>query len=83
MLTLQTQGASAPTFCASAWLADWSDNGGVAFLAAGRLYLSRIQPIDRIGRERLDGLRNEIVADRRHGEALAAFLIARSHGEGV
>lgn len=81
MCTPSTQGASVPTFCASAWLADWSDNGGIAFVASGRLYLSRTPATGRAGGQALDTLRDAILRDRDRGEALAGYLTARSFGE--
>jgi len=79
--TATTSGASAPTFTPAEWFAAWSDNGGIAMVAQDRLFLSRAPAIDRTACHTLDALRAQIIADRRYGEALAAFLIARSFGE--
>lgn len=81
MATLINSGASAPTFTPSDWFAAWSDNGGIAMVAHDRLYLSRSPAIDRAACHTLDSLRAQIMADRAHGAALAAYLIARSFGE--
>jgi len=77
MATIIETGASAPTFDAPAWFADWSDSGGIAIATDDRLYLSRGAIIDAAAHRRLDALRDEIVRDRNRGEALAAFLRGR------
>lgn len=83
MRNLTAQGASAPTFTPSAWLANWSDNGGIAFVVNGRLFLSRPNTTGASIADAIDELHREIVADRRNGEALADFLRNRSFGEGM
>jgi hypothetical protein len=83
MATEHNQGGASASlsFTPSEWFAQWSDHGGIALVAADRLYLSRFQAIDHTARQRLDTLGAQIIADRQHGEALAAYLVARSFGE--
>lgn len=77
-----TGGAAAlPSFDAPAWLADWSDNGGVAIVAGDRLVRSRLRCIDRQANARLDFLRGQML--RQHGgDALLGALIVCPNVEG-
>ncbi len=81
-LATTTGGAAAlPTFDAPAWLADWSDNGGVAIVAGNRLVLSRLRCIDRQAHARLDFLRRQML--RQHGgNALLGALAVCPNVEG-
>ena len=77
-----TGGAAVPpAFDAPAWLADWSDNGGVAIVAGDRLVLSRLRCIDRQAHARLDFLRGQML--RQHGgNALLGALAVCPNVEG-
>lgn len=50
----------AQPFDASAWLAAWSDQGGIVMLVDDRLWLSRIATIDRSAAVALDTLRGHL-----------------------
>lgn len=50
----------AQPFDASAWLAEWSDQGGIVMLVDDRLWLSRLATIDRSGAVALDTLRGHL-----------------------
>jgi hypothetical protein len=67
----------APQIDVGAWFADWSDHGGVAFVAGGKLYLGRTPCVDRVGHQHLDGLRDHILTSGGCG-ALATLLNARA-----
>jgi hypothetical protein len=73
-------GALGSSFDAPAWLADWSDHGGIVMLAGERLYVGRGPAVDRAGHQRLDGLRDQLLCQRA-GVALADMLRRRSFGE--
>ena len=78
MATLINPGAaSAVPFDASAWLAAWSDHGGVVMLAGDHLYVSRLHGIDRAAARTLDSLRVHVQRPGA-GEALAGLLRRRS-----
>ena len=48
-------------FDAPAWLAAWSDHGGVVMLAGERLYVGRGPAVDRAAHQRLDSLREMLL----------------------
>lgn len=66
-----------PAIDVGAWFADWSDHGGVAFVAGGKLYLGRTPCVDRIGHQHLDALRDRILTTGGCG-ALATLLNERA-----
>ena len=68
------------TFDAPAWLADWSDHGGVVLLAGDHLYVGRGPAVDRAAHQRLDSLRQQL-HHQPAGMALADLLRRRSFGE--
>jgi hypothetical protein len=69
--------AAGSTIDVGAWFADWSDHGGVAFVASGRLYLGRTASVDRGAHAHLDALRDRILTTGGCG-ALAALLDERA-----
>ncbi len=77
-----TGGASAlPSFDAPAWLADWTDNGGVLIVAGDRLIVSRLACVDRQAYARLNYLRGQML--RQHGgNALLGALAITLNMEG-
>jgi hypothetical protein len=66
-------------FDAAAWLAAWSDHGGIAMLVGDRLWVSRLTAIDRSAATALDTLRGHL---HRPGapDALAGLLRANAGG---
>lgn len=70
-----------PSFDAPAWLADWSDNGGVVIVAGDRLIVSRLATIDRAAHSRLNFLRGQMLRQR-GGNALLGALTVRPNVEG-
>lgn len=63
------------TFDATAWLAEWSDNGGIYMLVGDMLHLRRIRPIDPWNTANLDRLRAVML--RSGGGPAIADLIRR------
>jgi hypothetical protein len=57
------------TFDAAAWLADWSDHGGIVATIGDRLWIGRAPCLDRNAAQRLDSLRGGIM----HPEAATAL----------
>jgi len=68
------------TFDASAWLAAWTENGGIYFLAGDMLHLRRHRPIDRRATAILDRLRDYMLRSG-GGPAIAEVLLRRREGE--
>jgi hypothetical protein len=68
------------TFDASAWLAAWTENGGIYFLAGDMLHLRRHRPIDRRATVMLDRLRDYLLRSG-GGPAIAEALIRRRNGD--
>jgi hypothetical protein len=68
------------TFDAAAWLADWSDHGGIVLLVGDRLYLRRIAAIDRAAGLALDALRGRMLRVG-GGAAIARELARRREGD--
>jgi hypothetical protein len=68
------------TFDASAWLAAWSENGGIYFLAGDMLHLRRHRSIDRRATAMLDRLRDYMLQSG-GGPAIAEVLLRRREGE--
>lgn len=67
-------------FDASAWLAAWTDNGGIYFLAGDTLHLRRHRSLDRRSTVMLDRLRDHMLRSG-GGPAIAAALILRRNGD--
>ncbi|MBB4155304.1 hypothetical protein GGQ80_003224 [Sphingomonas jinjuensis] len=72
--------ASAAPFIPAEWLAAWSDNGGIVVLTGDRLFVSRLPQVDNEAGRILNSLR-AAVWPKAHAEALADYLLRRSHGE--
>jgi hypothetical protein len=70
----------AGTFDAPAWLAAWTDNGGIYFLAGDMLHLRRHRPIDRHATAMLDRLRDYMLRSG-GGPAIAEVLLRRREGD--
>lgn len=68
------------TFDASAWLAAWTENGGIYFLAGDMLHLRRHRPIDRRATAMLDRLRDYMLRSG-GGPAIADLLLRQREGE--
>ncbi len=70
---------SVAPFDAAAWLAAWSDHGGIAMLVGDRLWVSRLATIDKGAATALDTLRGHL---HRPGapDALAGLLRANAGG---
>jgi hypothetical protein len=67
-------------FDASAWLAAWTDNGGIYMLAGDMLHLRRMRPLDRPAAANLDRLRDSMLRSG-GGPAIAELLIRRRNGD--
>lgn len=48
-------------FDAAAWLADWSDHGGIVAVIGDRLWIGRTPCLDRNAAQRLDTIRGDIM----------------------
>lgn len=72
-------GKIAQAFDPAAWLAAWSDHGGIAMLVGERLWLGRLSGVDRGALTALDTLRGHL---HRPGapDALAGLLRANAGG---
>ena len=68
------------TFDAPAWLAAWTENGGIYFLAGDMLHLRRHRPLDRRATAMLDRLRDYMLRSG-GGPAIAAVVIRRQNGD--
>jgi len=68
------------TFDACRWLAEWTEHGGVYFLAGDMLHLRRNCPIDRRATAMLDRLRDYMLRSG-GGPAIAAAVIRRQNGD--
>jgi hypothetical protein len=68
------------TFDASAWLAAWTENGGIYFLAGDMLHLRRHRPIDRRATAMLDRLRDYMLRSG-GGPAIAEVLLRQREGD--
>lgn len=68
------------TFDAAAWLAAWTENGGIYFLVGDMLHLRRHRPIDRRATAMLDRLRDYMLRSG-GGPAIAAAVIRRQNGD--
>ena len=67
-------------FDASAWLTEWTENGGIYFLSGDMLHLRRTRPLDPHATSRLDRLRDEMLRAG-GGPAVGKLLLQRREGE--
>jgi len=77
---MATQFHAPPAFDPANWFTAWSEHGGIAFVVNDRLFLSR-PSTTHPDRDVIASLHDELFHDRRHGDVLTAFLVARSFGE--
>lgn len=83
MGAILNQGAApAAPFIPAEWLAAWSDAGGIVVLTGDRLFVSRLPQVDAEAGRTLNSLR-AAVWPKAHAEALADYLLRRSHGEAL
>ena len=68
------------TFDASTWLVEWTENGGIYFLAGDMLHLRRHRPLDRLATINLDRLRDTLLRSG-GGPAVADVLIRHRNGD--
>jgi hypothetical protein len=79
-MNMATQLRAPLDFDPANWFTAWSEHGGIAFVVNDRLFLSR-PSTTHPDRDVIASLHDELFYDRRHGDALTAFLVARSFGE--
>jgi hypothetical protein len=70
----------AGSFDAPGWLAAWTENGGIYFLAGDMLHLRRHRPIDRRATMTLDRLRDHMLRSG-GGPAIAELLLRQREGD--
>lgn len=70
----------AVTFDASAWLAAWTENGGIYMLVGAELHLRRMRPLDRQATFNLDRLRDTMLRSG-GGPSIADLLLKRRNGD--
>jgi hypothetical protein len=80
MASIPANPLRASDFDASAWLAAWSEHGGIVLLIQDRLYLRRSAFLDRKATQQLDLLRDEMLRSGA-GPEIAETLARRRDGD--
>lgn len=79
---IEQGGASAlSTFDPAAWLADWSDHGGIVMHIGDRLWVGRMPGLDRSAAQRLDAIRGKIMHPHAAQALSGALRGLRASGE--
>jgi hypothetical protein len=80
MASIPANPPPADIFDASAWLAAWTENGGIYILTGDHLHLRRARPLDRLAMSNLDRLR-DVMLRAGGGPAIADAVIRRQNGD--